>query len=434
MNTKFFEFIQPCLLTTQLVAHGTKVASIRDAIQFYEDPTTVEDKATRGRLSVLGNLFGLYKVDAPKSVYDVTPSVLNTYARAYYSYVLHEAFEPKEFVVEWSEEIKELFEQQQNDPYYLFVPILKLQPYGEHTLELATFLVNIMSLALNGQQLLFTGPTYGVVKKYYEDGQFEAIEDFVEHYVRYRKFLGMTAGFTHYMYQGIMQYGTQSQLDDSGAITSALRINGQLVKAKYMSGTGDWTLSIYRNSGTLLGVAYYSNATSHVQADNIVLEECRSLWYDFPDYMSKTYRFDIELFATINRRVNMEGSRRPSTTKHMRDIKVMEFPNVTVVGYNTGRTSCLTLFRGGAFVDAIQLCNGDCYSHGTSADDMCRNLPARTTDAVESHTLAQLLTENVLNNIKSECTPADVCEYIANLLTLYDVKGLREFKDRLKEK
>ena len=112
MNTKHSTakfIIYDRLCRTLLVQHRTYFCD--------SDPNEVESSGRKALYKVMSDLFALYKVEQPTSLYEVTPHTINVYATTYAKYVLKRPVPEYTDMLEWGTMMQDIFSAQRGNSW-----------------------------------------------------------------------------------------------------------------------------------------------------------------------------------------------------------------------------------------------------------------------------------------------------------------------------
>ena len=423
MLTEFYRLIRPHLIATQLVASRRKI-DIDEITRYCSDPNEVESSGRKALYKVMSDLFALYKVEQPTSLYEVTPHTINVYATTYAKYVLKRPVPEYTDMLEWGTMMQDIFSAQRGNSWQLFVPLLQLNPYGADTLELSVFICNMLALALNSQPIILTPNVYAAIKAYIADEQWQAVEELIMFYARYREFLSPQYAFAYYLYLGTVQFGYPEPMSPDGSLSFALACGEYTLKAKYASGAGDWLLTIYSKSKQPIGSVSYTQVSTRCKATgNVTAQLLSELWYIMPDYFTRTTEFPVGLFSTVFKHLLKKGKRKPLVISHLRENYEWESGEWRIICYRTTWSSIIYVRKSKRLLGIIEFGNGSCYCNNPELEVILQGIDLG--DNKLNVSLAEVLTQYICENRATDKTVTrTVVGAMCMLFEQYDIRGL----------
>lgn len=429
MNTEFLHYIRPYIIATQCIVSGRKI-DLDEIVTYCRNPASVEQSGRKNLYKVYSDLFNLYKVDAPSNIYSITPQTLNNYASVYAKYVLKKDVQQFTEVIGWENVMKDMYDLQRGSTYQLLTPMLQMKCFGEHTLEIGVFICNILALALNSQVIILTPATYNCIVQYSKCEQWEATDELLHFYCRYREFLDREFAFAYYVYIATVQFGYPDPMAPDGTITYCFTSNGYTIKAKYNSGTCDWLLTVYGTSKSPIGAVSYTHVTTRCRATGSITSDILAkLWYTMPDHISRTVKFDTGVFSRVLKYVNNAGKRMPLVVQHLRDNYVSVCGEYTVIVYRTGWSSCIHVRRDKVLLGVVEYGNGDCFASNTEIGEILSSISL--TGETNEDPLVTAFDRYFAARYDSVPTTHAIITDIVDLLHQHGVTGLDAVRDGL---
>lgn len=429
MNTDTLKFINPYIVATQVIASKREV-DLDEILLYCNSPEQVAACGRKNLYKVFSDLFSLYRTNAPRDIYAVTPEALNMYAGAYAKYVLKTDIQLFDDVLGWNAVIRELYVGQNGKAYRLLRPLLELNAYGDNTLEIAVFICNILALALNDQQLILTPVTYAALRQYIRIGDNDSVDELLNTYVRYREFLTKELAFAHFLYIATVQYGYNDPAAPADSIVYVFNCEPYTLKAKYHSGSADWTLTIYNKSKVPMGTVTYSDsavkctATSSVTADLLA-----HIWYSIPDVFTRKLQFDQNKFKEVSDYVTAHGKRQALVVKHLRNNYKWSSGDYTIATYSTPCSVMLNVRKSLRLVGVVEMSKYGCFASNIEVQQMIPEI--NLIDDVEDSSLEKVLVDYLSGKFTGEPSIASVVHEVVNVLHQYDVTGLDAIQHNL---
>lgn len=423
MLTEFYRLIRPHLIATQLVASRRKI-DVGEILLYCSDPNEVESTGRKALYKVMSDLFALYKVEQPANLYEVTPNVINNYATTYAKYVLKRQVHEYTDMLEWNTMMQDIFSAQRGNSWQLFVPLLQLNPYGADTLELSVFICNMLALALNSQPIILTPNIYSALKSYIVDGQWQAVEEIIMFYARYREFLSSQYAFAYYLYLSTVQFGYPEPMAPDGSLSFALVCGEHTIKAKYASGAGDWLLTIYNKSKQPVGSVSYVQVTTRCKGTgNVTIQLLAELWYSMPDFFTRTTEFPVSLFSSVFKHLLKNGKRKPLVVSHLSENYEWESGEWRIVCYRTTWSSIIYVRKSKRLLGIVEYGNGSCYCNNPELEVILQGIDLGNNKLNVS--LSEVLTAYICENKSTDkTTTRAVVDTMCTLFEQYDIRGL----------
>lgn len=423
MLTEFYRLIRPHLIATQLVASRRKI-DVGGILLYCSDPNEVESTGRKALYKVMSDLFALYKVEQPANLYEVTPNVINNYATTYAKYVLKRQVHEYTDMLEWNTMMQDIFSAQRGNSWQLFVPLLQLNPYGADTLELSVFICNMLALALNSQPIILTPNIYSALKSYIADEQWQAVEEIIMFYARYREFLSSQYAFAYYLYLSTVQFGYPEPMAPDGSLSFALVCGEHTIKAKYASGAGDWLLTIYNKSKQPVGSVSYVQVTTRCKGTgNVTIQLLAELWYSMPDFFTRTTEFPVSLFSSVFKHLLKNGKRKPLVVSHLSENYEWESGEWRIVCYRTTWSSVIYVRKSKRLLGIVEYGNGSCYCNNPELEVILQGIDLGNNKLNVS--LSEVLTAYICENKSTDkTTTRAVVDTMCTLFEQYDIRGL----------
>lgn len=423
MLTEFYRLIRPHLIATQLVASRRKI-DVGEILLYCSDSNEVESTGRKALYKVMSDLFALYKVEQPANLYEVTPNVINNYATTYAKYVLKRQVHEYTDMLEWNTMMQDIFSAQRGNSWQLFVPLLQLNPYGADTLELSVFICNMLALALNSQPIILTPNIYSALKSYIADEQWQAVEEIIMFYARYREFLSSQYAFAYYLYLSTVQFGYPEPMAPDGSLSFALVCGEHTIKAKYASGAGDWLLTIYNKSKQPVGSVSYVQVTTRCKGTgNVTIQLLAELWYSMPDFFTRTTEFPVSLFSSVFKHLLKNGKRKPLVVSHLSENYEWESGEWRIVCYRTTWSSIIYVRKSKRLLGIVEYGNGSCYCNNPELEVILQGIDLGNNKLNVS--LSEVLTAYICENKSTDkTTTRAVVDTMCTLFEQYDIRGL----------
>lgn len=422
MNSEFLNFIKPYLISTQVLV-SKRDLNLEEIITYCSDPGAVEQSGRKNLYKVFGDLFSLYKTDAPRDIYELSPKSLNTYANVYGRYVFQRPVVPFDDVMAWQNILTDMYDKQEGRPYDLLVRMLQVDMFGEDTLEISIFICNILALALNGQQIILTPATYAALKYYYRTKNWEAITELVMFYCRYREFLSRELAYSFNLYMTAIQYGYPEVNNKDGKVGYVLNTPKYTFKARYNTGTSDWMLTAYDKGKGMLGSVTYTDITSRCAATGkISAKLLADAWYSVQELFHRNSNYSSESFTQLYSYVTKNGKKRPLVARHLRDNFEWTNGDVTLLAYTTGYSRMIHVRRSNKLLCTIECCDNKCTASTDSAASIISAIDLVTKG--EETPLEAVLENYIKMKYTGDPSVKTVVAAIVAVLRQYDVRGL----------
>lgn len=429
MNADVLRFINPYLVATQVVASKREV-DLNEILLYCKDPEKVPSCGRKNLYKVFTDLFSLYRTNAPRDIYSVTPEDLNVYAGAYAKYVLKKDIMMFDDVLGWNNVIKAMYESQDGKAYKLLRPLLELNAYKDFTLEIGVFICNILALALNDQQLILNPMTFNGIRQYVAQGDFASVDELVHTYVRYREFLDREWAFAHFLYTMTIQFGYLEPIGQDGAVMYTFPCGDYTLKGKYLSGTGDWGLTLYNKNKGMMGNVKYSDAIVRCSGTvNLSAELLAKIWYSAPDMFDRKITVDEDRFKELFKYTQIHGRRQALVVKHLRNTYKWTDGEYTLSAYNTPCGTMLNVRRSLRLIGVIECTQFGCFASNMEVTKVINEI--HPIDVADDRTLEQVFIDYVESKFTGEPSVKNVVHEIVNVLNQYDVSGLETIRQNL---
>ncbi|MCM1215069.1 MAG: hypothetical protein NC548_11180 [Lachnospiraceae bacterium] len=429
MSSDFLLFSKPYLIATQVLVSKREL-NYEEVVQYCDKPESVEPSGRKNLYKVIGDLFSLYKVDAPSDFYGITPKMLNTYANAYARYVLKRPVAQFDDIMGWDASCKDMYDTQNGKSYMILLHLLKLEAFGDDTLEVGMFIANTLALALNGQAVFLNKATYTALLQYIKNEEWTAVEELLMFYGRYREFLGREYAFAYYLYSATVQYGYADPNTKDDSLCYVFNVGKKTLRAKYFSGSSNWALTILDSGRRVLGTVNYTDMTTKCSAaGGVGTKLLASVWYEIPNVFCRSYAFNKSTFNKVFTYVNNNGKRHPLVARHLRNNFAWQNGNVTVITYVTGYSRMIHVRQSNKLVLIAESTDSNCYASVETGEEIIRSIDF--VNAAQETPLEEVLEDYIKSKFSGEPSVHNVVAAICEVLKQYDVRGLEIVQSHL---